>query len=1014
MVRLTNTPIIVDEFKYIPGCFIYLLTHLHTDHTGGLTPSWNNGIIFCSEITKRMLLKKFQLQEPERVIALEEGLTYYIPLVPPNPLQDHHQTAHDHDDHASSSSDPSLGFRSGITSTSNNIHSDINVWRDPSYWVKISNASSAATPTRQQLPSSSQSEASTTSNAANNSDQQSKLSSQNSAHSLSQNNVTTSSIQNKTIQAFNSYDRDASYMQVNVVDANHCLGGIMFLLEGYFGTVLFTGDFRYDPRILQTPCFTDKKIDHLYLDDTFLDPVYDFPSRQEAGQEIIQIIKSLPEDTRILIAVDHLGKEELLIALAKTFETLIVVPEERLELLECMNDIIPVQLFTHNPEKGRIIVKSKKEVSFNSIMFYRKSYPKVVGIIPSGWSTKQLKEVKHSDSPLIYRVPYSLHSSYKELIEFVTQVKPKIVYSSSRGDNVSLRDEVKHLCDNVTPMKQVVIPRSVLSHMERSTNLIDHRNSTSVSSNAHSLARQKSIGTNLITPNGKLLTPNTSAAGRKRKSFPPSHRNLPTKLYALPTQTLNPFSNLPSSSSSKGTKNHDGDVVDLTDSTLNNQSIVTSHQGTTVFENTQDLLTNMIFSTNHPPNNKLTDKNTSILSLESSFSKSPSSSKRHFPSATSISSLEALNILDDLHFSPLRKNSTHQPQSPAHHRVVAQSSSPKVSPIPKLKRKKSAEIDKVLVDKTTGIQILLPKNMYHKETKINEMNEEFNDDEYRLSLSPHSGDEQNIMVDESDILQNIELESDEEESIILHTRPIHSSNVKKNHTPPENKRKFDHDDHYVQELSSDDEDVVFTGSFTSVAGRRDSQNHSVSRNKHSQTNDIVTPLSKKMKQSSSTTATTTIMMPENISDTCDLLDIGFSMEMPSNLNTNHEEENLYPKGYSQISWDDDDDEHEKKTKDEPERILTTVEASQPQTSFGAAEVTTSNIVMNLSNKGTEQPTMTTNQLLIPQNNLRAKTKIPFKFDSSGGSQNTGSPHSSLSSLESPCTIQSIFFSKSKK
>ena len=31
---------------------------------------------------------------------------------------------------------------------------------------------------------------------------------------------------------------------VTVLDANHCPGSAMFLFQGYFGSVLYTGDFR--------------------------------------------------------------------------------------------------------------------------------------------------------------------------------------------------------------------------------------------------------------------------------------------------------------------------------------------------------------------------------------------------------------------------------------------------------------------------------------------------------------------------------------------------------------------------------------------------------------------------------------------------------------------------------------------------------------------------------------------------------------------------------------------------
>ena len=42
-------------------------------------------------------------------------------------------------------------------------------------------------------------------------------------------------------------------MSVTLVDANHCPGAVMLLLQGYFGTVLHTGDFRFSRHMLAHP-----------------------------------------------------------------------------------------------------------------------------------------------------------------------------------------------------------------------------------------------------------------------------------------------------------------------------------------------------------------------------------------------------------------------------------------------------------------------------------------------------------------------------------------------------------------------------------------------------------------------------------------------------------------------------------------------------------------------------------------------------------------------------------------
>jgi hypothetical protein len=66
----------------------------------------------------------------------------------------------------------------------------------------------------------------------------------------------------------------------------------MILFEGYMGTVLYTGDMRFDKALFSQyhylyPYSTrnkefkacSRKIDFLYLDTTFLHPKFNFPSK---------------------------------------------------------------------------------------------------------------------------------------------------------------------------------------------------------------------------------------------------------------------------------------------------------------------------------------------------------------------------------------------------------------------------------------------------------------------------------------------------------------------------------------------------------------------------------------------------------------------------------------------------------------------------------------------------------------------------------------------------------------
>jgi DNA cross-link repair 1A protein len=80
----TSSTIAVDAFCYAPqdDISVYLLTHFHSDHYGGLCKSWDKGsLIICTPITSRLLKHKFKFPE-ENIFVLEKyGERFQLPIL---------------------------------------------------------------------------------------------------------------------------------------------------------------------------------------------------------------------------------------------------------------------------------------------------------------------------------------------------------------------------------------------------------------------------------------------------------------------------------------------------------------------------------------------------------------------------------------------------------------------------------------------------------------------------------------------------------------------------------------------------------------------------------------------------------------------------------------------------------------------------------------------------------------------------------------------------------------------
>ena len=336
---ISNTPIAVDfwRLRHCQHSRIFFLSHMHADHTVGLTSSWNSYKIYCSEVTRRLVIAK---------LGVNSDLVVGLPL-------------------------------------------------DECIVMNL--------------------------------DEDGKES-----------------------------------MTVTLIDANHCPGSAMFIFEGYFGKILYTGDFRYCQRFTTHSAIQRKQFDVLYLDNTYCDAKCAFPTRTQATVNILEIIRGHPE-CKVVIGLHNLGKEMLLHTIAIVFKTWIGVDplrKETLKLLE-MPDV-----FTCDVDKVRIRVVKSHEITKKNIQFWNSEEP-TIAILPTCLYVGATNPYANVEN--VFVVPYSDHSSFEELTKFVQNVKPRKVipivhkHKLSPGETINSRVNMTVFQDlmDSTPSSEFTVPHSV-------------------------------------------------------------------------------------------------------------------------------------------------------------------------------------------------------------------------------------------------------------------------------------------------------------------------------------------------------------------------------------------------------------------------------------------------------------------------------------------------------------------------------------------------------------------------
>ena len=238
---------------------------------------------------------------------------------------------------------------------------------------------------------------------------------------------------------------------VILLDANHCPGAVMFLFQVGRRHILHVGDFRWnrDRMFPGLKEFMTLKIrlDDLFLDTTYCNEKYSLPTQEEAiaatvakASEEVESCRKAGKRLLMLFGAYTIGKERIYLAVAEKLGTKVYVDKTRHRILSSLNwPPDKLRLFTTDKEASFLWVVPLGHINFNKLPLYsdgsnkvfsKRSFDKIVGFRPTGWTMTGCKDKSILNSRTngiftVHGVPYSEHSSFPELVDCLECLKPK-------------------------------------------------------------------------------------------------------------------------------------------------------------------------------------------------------------------------------------------------------------------------------------------------------------------------------------------------------------------------------------------------------------------------------------------------------------------------------------------------------------------------------------------------------------------------------------------------------------
>ncbi|KAG7447100.1 uncharacterized protein BT62DRAFT_993446 [Guyanagaster necrorhizus] len=297
---------------------------------------------------------------------------------------------------------------------------------------------------------------------------------------------------------------------VTAIDANHCPGSVMYLIEGTKGAVLHTGDLRAEPWFLESlkrnpflqPYLSTswgnrssviKPLEAIYLDTACVMNIEEVPTKEDAVDGLVALMQLIPESTHFFINSWTWGYEDALKAIARAFDSRIHMDRYKHAIYSHLaNEPLLRSIGTRDAGSTRFHACERFErceyvdVPANRPHATSTNGNLVVYINPVStmnkgqWSAYQhntrLRIIEQAESITCLLVPLARHSPLPELQRFVSLFRPKTIIPNTLDpflhglDWTGIRTVFSSClssCESPTPaVNDDIRPLSDLSHDE--------------------------------------------------------------------------------------------------------------------------------------------------------------------------------------------------------------------------------------------------------------------------------------------------------------------------------------------------------------------------------------------------------------------------------------------------------------------------------------------------------------------------------------------------------------------